>query len=55
MSQKDSYKNTVFQYAKRSGPKETRTPDLRIANATLYQLSYGPASEDHKAKAPWPN
>ena|SRR3989338_1819015 len=25
------------------GPKESRTPDLRIANAALYQLSYGPA------------
>ncbi len=26
----------------RSGPKEIRTPDLRDANATLYQLSYRP-------------
>ena len=24
------------------GPKGVRTPDLRIANAALYQLSYGP-------------
>jgi iron-sulfur cluster assembly accessory protein len=24
------------------GPKETRTPDLLIANEALYQLSYGP-------------
>lgn len=24
------------------GPKETRTPDPRIANAMLYQLSYRP-------------
>ena len=23
-------------------PEEDRTPDLRIANATLSQLSYGP-------------
>ena len=24
------------------GPEETRTPDPRIANAMLFQLSYGP-------------
>ncbi len=26
---------------------ENRTPDLRIANATLYQLSYDPNREAH--------
>jgi hypothetical protein len=26
----------------RGGAEEDRTPDLRIANATLSQLSYGP-------------
>ncbi len=28
--------------AKAGGGKEIRTPGLRIANATLYQLSYTP-------------
>jgi hypothetical protein len=27
---------------KAGGPEEDRTPDLRIANAALSQLSYGP-------------
>ena len=27
---------------KRCGPEETRTPHLSNANATLYQMSYGP-------------
>ena len=27
------------------GPEEDRTPDLRIANATLSQLSYRPNDE----------
>ena len=27
------------------GAEEDRTPDLRIANATLSQLSYGPEKE----------
>ena len=27
------------------GAEEDRTPDLRIANATLSQLSYGPVTE----------
>ncbi len=26
----------------RGGPEEIRTPDLRLAKALLYQLSYGP-------------
>ena len=26
---------------------ENRTPDLRVANATLYQLSYDPNREAH--------
>ncbi len=29
---------------KDGGAEEDRTPDLRIANATLSQLSYGPVS-----------
>lgn len=29
------------------GAEEDRTPDLRIANATLSQLSYGPTTELH--------
>ena len=29
------------------GAMEDRTPDLRIANATLYQLSYDPNREQH--------
>ena len=28
------------------GAEEIRTPDLRIANATLSQLSYGPTGEN---------
>jgi hypothetical protein len=28
----------------RNGVKGVRTPDLRIANATLYQLSYDPGA-----------
>ena len=31
---------------------ENRTPDLRIANATLYQLSYDPNREAHGVKRP---
>ena len=27
------------------GAMESRTPDLRVANATLYQLSYDPTKE----------
>ena len=31
------------------GAEEDRTPDLRIANATLSQLSYGPFSLKYRA------
>ena len=31
-----------LRYKKNGGAMENRTPDLRIANATLYQLSYDP-------------
>jgi hypothetical protein len=31
---------------KTGGAEEDRTPDLRIANATLSQLSYRPMEED---------
>ena len=31
---------------KHGGVMENRTPDLRIANATLYQLSYDPTRAD---------
>jgi hypothetical protein len=34
----------------RNGGKGSRTPDLCIANATLYQLSYAPLSAVQKAK-----
>ena len=34
------------------GAEGNRTPDLRIANATLSHLSYGPAPKDAGAKAP---
>ena len=30
---------------KNGGAMESRTPDLRVANATLYQLSYDPNRE----------
>ncbi len=30
---------------KNGGAEEDRTPDLRIANATLSQLSYGPTRQ----------
>ena len=36
---------------------ENRTPDLRIANATLYQLSYDPTRDDRRERGtsplPW--
>ena len=34
---------------------ENRTPDLRIANAALYQLSYDPDREPfyHRGRAGW--
>ena len=30
---------------KNGGAMENRTPDLRVANATLYQLSYDPTKD----------
>ena len=33
------------------GAEEDRTPDLRIANATLSQLSYGPTCHDWRSAA----
>ncbi len=33
------------------GAEEDRTPDLRIANATLSQLSYGPTRPGHNTFA----
>ncbi len=33
-------------WEKIGGAEEDRTPDLRIANATLSQLSYGPVNEN---------
>ena len=35
-------KNQGYGLVKNGGAEEDRTPDLRIANATLSQLSYGP-------------
>ena len=36
------------------GAEEIRTPDLRIANATLSQLSYGPTGENGQdCTIPW--
>ena len=32
----------LIRVKRNGGVKESRTPDLRIANATLYQLSYDP-------------
>ena len=32
------------------GDEEDRTPDLRIANATLSQLSYAPRVHGHRLK-----
>ena len=34
------------------GAEEDRTPDLRIANATLSQLSYGPFGRPDSTLAP---
>ena len=39
----EKIKNRLFTSG---GAEEDRTPDLRIANATLSQLSYGPISTD---------
>gem|GEM_PF-4261338 len=36
--------SATFNYG---GAEEDRTPDLRIANATLSQLSYRPTQADH--------
>lgn len=35
-----------------SGPMGTRTPDLRIANAMLYQLSYRPGCARGRNRTP---
>ena len=35
-----------------SGAKGNRTPDLRIANATLYQLSYSPSADSVRYSSP---
>lgn len=34
------------------GAEEDRTPDLRIANATLSQLSYGPVMKRSPVREP---
>lgn len=39
LKKKTRQKTSLFLF---SGDKESRTPDLRIANASLYQLSYIP-------------
>ena len=55
-SPKSAVKSAVMKYQKRQvftknpallrgGGKGIRTPDLRIANATLYQLSHIPATD----------
>ena len=36
------FSDPVFPLSIFGGAEENRTPDLRIANATLSQLSYGP-------------
>jgi hypothetical protein len=38
-----------FQRLFRGGEEEDRTPDLRIANATLSQLSYPPTSANYSS------
>ena len=35
----------LFGNKKNGGAMESRTPDLRVANATLYQLSYDPTKD----------
>ena len=42
----------VFGIAGNGGAEGDRTPDLRIANATLSQLSYGPISLDNSRQRP---
>jgi hypothetical protein len=39
--------NDMFLLWKIGGVEEDRTPDLRIANATLSQLSYHPEKKNH--------
>ena len=45
MDRKPVLRSTTELPRRSSGPKETRTPDLRLAKALLYQLSYGPPAD----------
>lgn len=40
-----SFSGRAEALAKAGGVEEDRTPDLRVANATLSQLSYDPSIE----------
>ncbi len=42
LPRRNDFVKILLSIYKKCGPEESRTPDLRSANAALYQLSYGP-------------